>query len=192
MDKSPSRKRQKLSSSIETVPISSDEDTDADDDSPVQLIPLIQIEDISSDDEKTTKPSQLLKQLHSDSRTSSPGLSSGVSSPMKMLAQANLFDNLVNSGLSLRSPSLVMNASQNEPNVSGIKVEPSLPNIKIEPKIEVSSADSQSNIVSTTTMLSPFANETRPSTMGSPKYMVQEVSSTVVTHKRFLITGLNT
>ena len=171
---SPTRKRQKLSSprqspSIETIPISSESE---DEDKPLH-IPLIHVEDIS-DDEKDIKPSIVHTPLGLRSSSETPSSSSTVNSPLKMLSQANIFDNLRNACV----PSTSKSSSPN----SGVSN---------SPKIEVSKADSQSNVISTTTMLSPFSNENRISTLGSPRYMVQEISSTVVTHKRFLLTGLN-
>ena len=171
---SPKRKRQKLSSpkqsassaSIETIPISSESE---DEDKPVH-IPFIQVEDIS-DDEKDIKPSIVHVPLGIRASSEPPSSSSAVNSPLKMLSQANIFDN-IRQACAPPIPPPSVSASSN-------------------PKIEVSKADSQSNVISTTTMLSPFSNENRISTLGSPRYMVQEISSTVVTHKRFLLTGLN-
>ena len=167
---SPTRKRQKLSSpkqpSIETIPISSESE---DEDKPMH-IPFIQVEDIS-DDEKDVKPSIVHTPLGMRTSSEAPSSSSAVNSPMKMLSQANIFDNI------------------------RVACTPPIPQssagVSSNPNIEVSKADSQSNVISTTTMLSPFSTENRISTLGSPRYMVQEISSTVVTHKRFLLTGLN-
>ena len=168
---SPNRKRQKLSSpitSIETIPIS---DESGDEDQP-KIIPFIKIEDISSDDSDTemiSKDTAIMK-AGTSNFTSLVDPSSAINSPMKMLAQANIFDNRQQTN-SIRS---------------------SEPSSTTSPcNVEVSKADSQSNVISTTTMLSPFSGENKVSTLGSPRYMVQEISSTVVLHKRFLLTGLN-
>ena len=164
------RKRQKLSSpitSIETIPIS---DESGDEDKP-QLIPFIKIEDISSDEsDSETKNLKFMKSRTVKLTSIGTPPSSIRCSPMKMLAQANLFDNL-------RQTSSICSSE---------------PSSTTSPcSIEVSKADSQSNVISTTTRLSPFPGENKVSTLGSPRYMVQEISSTVVLHKRFLLTGLN-